>query len=70
MTKTMKDQIEVMSALILTMEYEELFFIPNFDIRMATAKAKAITLINNKCNCIQCTHAVNYITKLNFNEYD
>jgi hypothetical protein len=70
MTKTIKDQVEVMSALLLTMEYEELYFIPNFNVRMATAKAKAITLIKNKCNCDQCNHAVNYINNLNFNEYD
>lgn len=70
MTKTIKDQVEVMSALLLTMEYDELYFIPNFDVRMSTAKAKAITLIKNKCNCNQCTHAVNYIKNLNFNEHD
>ena len=70
MIKTDNKQIEVMAALLLTFEYEILDFIPNFTIRMDTAKQNAITLIIDRCNCKKCKHAISYINNLNFNEHE
>jgi hypothetical protein len=65
-----KQDLELLAGLLLTMEYESLEFIPNFQIRMDTAKNNSINIISSKCSCIKCTYAINYITNLNFNEYE
>jgi len=70
MTPETKENIELLAGLLLTIEYEDLEFVPNFQIRMDTAKNNAIKLISKKCVCNRCTHAINYITNLNFNEYE
>lgn len=70
MTNQSKEDLELLAGLLLTMEYEDLEFIPNFQIRMDTAKNNSINIISSKCKCIKCTYAINYITNLNFNEYE
>ena len=67
MTLETKQNIELMAGLLLTIEYDDLEVVPNFDIRMDTAKHNAIKIISSKCVCNRCTHAINYITNLNFN---
>ena len=69
MTPETKQNLETLASLLLTMNYEELDFIPNFNIRMDTAKRNSIEMISSKCVCNRCTHAINYITNLNFYEH-
>lgn len=69
MTNKSKEDLELLAGLLLTMEYDALDFIPNFVIRMDTAKKKSIQMISSKCMCNRCTYAINYITNLNFNEH-
>ena len=69
MTNQSKEDLELLAGLLLTMEYDNLDFIPNFQIRMDTAKVNSINMISKKCMCNRCTYAINYIINLNFNEY-
>jgi hypothetical protein len=69
MTLESKENLEVLAGVLLTMEYEILDFVPDFQIRMDTAKNNSIQMIAAKCVCHNCTYAINYITNLNFNEH-
>ncbi len=65
-----KEELELLAGLLLTVEYESLEFIPNFQIRMDTAKNNSINIISSMCSCTRCTYAINYIANLKFDEYE
>ena len=60
----------IKASLLFTMEYDELWFIPNFEIRIDTAKKNAIALILDNCDCNKCCVSADYILNLNFNDHE
>jgi hypothetical protein len=70
MSNVKVDDVKYLALIVLSIEYENLFFIPNFQIRVDTAKANTSDIILNKCGCTKCTAAVNFINDLNYIDYE
>jgi hypothetical protein len=70
MSNATQDDVKYLALIVLSIEYENLFFIPHFKIRIDTAKANASDIILNKCGCSKCTAAVNFINDLNYTDYE
>lgn len=69
--KTVPQEVLNDTALIvLYQEYESLYFIPVFKVRIETAKHKVTSLILKNCSCIKCMAATEFINNLNYTEYE
>lgn len=68
--KKTKIETEILASSILINNYLLLYYIPNFEIRVATSKKRAIETIELKCNCKVCNYAINYINQLNFTKHE
>lgn len=65
-----QSEMKCLALIVLSIEYAELYYIPDFSIRVDTAKHKAKELILKKCGCEQCTATANFVTELNYVDYE
>ena len=70
MTNLNTSEMKCLALIVLSIEYAELYYIPDFSIRIDTAKRKAKELILNKCCCEKCTTTANFVTELNYTDYE